>query len=90
MTVVAEGIHRLANGVSNFYLVEESGKLVLMDAGASRDWHLPGRVVRELGRDPGDLDAVRRGAERDPARPGRGTVMTRPGRELRRRGCTLC
>jgi glyoxylase-like metal-dependent hydrolase (beta-lactamase superfamily II) len=58
MTEVAEGIHRLTNGVSNFYLIEESGKLVLVDAGAPRDWHLLGRVVREFGRDLGDLDTV--------------------------------
>ena len=58
MTEVAEGIHRLTNGVSNFYLIEDAGKLVLVDAGAPRDWDLLGRVVRELGRDLGDLDAV--------------------------------
>ena len=58
MTEVAEGIHRLTNGIANFYLIEEAGKLVLVDAGAPRDWDLLGRVVRGLGRDLGDLDAV--------------------------------
>ncbi len=58
MTQVAEGIHRLTNGISNFYLIEQSGKLVLVDAGAPRDWDLLGRVVAGLGRDLGDLDAV--------------------------------
>ena len=58
MTEVAAGIHRLTNGVSNFYLIEESGKLVLVDAGAPKDWSLLGQLVRELGRDLGDLDAV--------------------------------
>jgi glyoxylase-like metal-dependent hydrolase (beta-lactamase superfamily II) len=58
MTEVAEGIHRLTNGVANFYLIEESGKLVLVDAGAPKDWTLLGQAVRELGRDLGDLDAV--------------------------------
>jgi glyoxylase-like metal-dependent hydrolase (beta-lactamase superfamily II) len=58
MREVAEGIHRLTNGVANFHLIEESGKLVLVDAGAPRDWDLLGQVVRELGRDLGDLDAV--------------------------------
>jgi hypothetical protein len=37
---VAEGIHRLTNGVANFYLIEEPGKLVLVDAGAPKDWAL--------------------------------------------------
>ena len=58
MTEVAAGIHRLTNGVANFYLIEESGKLVLVDAGAPKDWDLLGQVVRELGRDLSDLDAV--------------------------------
>src|SRR5579859_2108477 len=58
MTEVAEGIHRLTNGISNFYLIEQSGKLVLVDAGAPPDWDLLGRVIAGLGRDLGDLDAV--------------------------------
>jgi len=29
VTEVAKGVHRLTNGVANFYLIEESGKLVL-------------------------------------------------------------
>jgi hypothetical protein len=40
VTEVAEGVHRLTNGVANFYLIQESGKLVLVDAGAQKDWAL--------------------------------------------------
>lgn len=58
MAQVADGIHRLTNGVANFYLIEESGKLVLVDAGAPKDWSLLGRAVRELGMGLSDLDAV--------------------------------
>lgn len=58
ITEVAKGIHRLTNGVANFYLIEESGKLALVDAGAPKDWVLFSRAVRELGREIGDLDAV--------------------------------
>jgi hypothetical protein len=29
VTEVAEGVHRITNGVANFYLIEESGKVVL-------------------------------------------------------------
>jgi glyoxylase-like metal-dependent hydrolase (beta-lactamase superfamily II) len=58
MTQVAEGIHRLTNGVSNFYLIEEQGGLVLVDAGAPKDWALLGQAVRQLGRQLTDLDAV--------------------------------
>jgi glyoxylase-like metal-dependent hydrolase (beta-lactamase superfamily II) len=58
VTEVAEGIHRLTNGISNFYLIQESGKLVLVDAGAPKDWDLLGRAVAGLGRHLSDLDAV--------------------------------
>jgi glyoxylase-like metal-dependent hydrolase (beta-lactamase superfamily II) len=58
MTEVAAGIHRLTNGVANFYVIEESGKLVLVDAGAPKDWSLLGQLVAELGAGLDDLDAV--------------------------------
>jgi glyoxylase-like metal-dependent hydrolase (beta-lactamase superfamily II) len=58
ITEVAEGVHRLTNGVANFYLIEQSGKLVLMDAGAPKDWALFTRAVLDLGKVVGDLDAV--------------------------------
>ena len=35
---VSEGIHRLTRGVTNFYLIGESGKYTLVDAGAPADW----------------------------------------------------
>src|SRR5215472_14103377 len=57
-TEVAEGVHRLTNGVSNFYLIEENGKLVLVDAGAPKDWTRLNRAVTALGRRVTDLDAV--------------------------------
>lgn len=56
--LVAEGVHRLTNGVSNFYLIEENGKLVLVDAGAPKDWARLTRAVTALGRSLADLDAV--------------------------------
>ena len=55
---VAEGVHRLTGGVCNFYLVEDGGKLVLVDAGAPRDWDLLVRTLPTLGRGLGDLEAV--------------------------------
>jgi glyoxylase-like metal-dependent hydrolase (beta-lactamase superfamily II) len=58
VTEVAEGIHRLTNGVANFYLIEESGKLVLVDAGAPKDWALITQAALGLGKVAGDLDAV--------------------------------
>ena len=58
VTQVAEGVHRLTTGVSNFSLIEEAGKLVLADAGAPRDWALFTRAVAGLRMAVGDLDAV--------------------------------
>jgi glyoxylase-like metal-dependent hydrolase (beta-lactamase superfamily II) len=55
---VKEGIHRLTQGVVNFYLIEEGGKLLLVDAGAPGDWDLLVRAVADLGRGLDDLEAV--------------------------------
>jgi glyoxylase-like metal-dependent hydrolase (beta-lactamase superfamily II) len=55
---VGKGVHRLTNGVSNFYLIEEGGKLLLVDAGAPKDWALFTRAILGLGKGVGDLDAV--------------------------------
>ncbi|HEU4396313.1 MAG TPA: MBL fold metallo-hydrolase [Actinomycetota bacterium] len=58
MMQVKEGIHRLTQGVVNFYLIEEGGKLLLVDAGAPGDWDLLVRAVADLGRGLDDLEAV--------------------------------
>jgi glyoxylase-like metal-dependent hydrolase (beta-lactamase superfamily II) len=55
---VVPGIHRLSRGVANVYLVEEGGKLLLVDAGAPADWSLFAATVKSLGRAVEDLDAV--------------------------------
>ena len=58
ITEVAKGVHRLTNGVANFYLIEEAGKLVLVDAGAPKDWALFTQAAVGLAKAVGDLDAV--------------------------------
>ena len=55
---VGEGVHRLTAGVCNFYLIEDGGKLVLVDAGAPRDWDLLVQRLPALGRRLEDLEAV--------------------------------
>lgn len=55
---VAEGVHRLTQGVANFYLVEEAGKLTLVDAGTPKDWSRFTRYVEKLGNKIDDLDTV--------------------------------
>lgn len=55
---VADGVHRVSGGVTNFYLVGENGKYTVVDAGAPKDWALLQSSLRELGAQPSDLDAV--------------------------------
>jgi glyoxylase-like metal-dependent hydrolase (beta-lactamase superfamily II) len=55
---VADGVHRVSGGVTNFYLVEENGKYTVVDAGTPHDWALLQSSLRELGAQPADLDAV--------------------------------
>jgi glyoxylase-like metal-dependent hydrolase (beta-lactamase superfamily II) len=55
---VGEGVHRLTAGVCNCYLIEDGGKLVLVDAGAPRDWDLLVQTLPALGRRLEDLEDV--------------------------------
>jgi glyoxylase-like metal-dependent hydrolase (beta-lactamase superfamily II) len=55
---VAPGVHRLTGGIVNFYLIDDGGRLVLVDAGTPRDWNLLVRTLTGLGRRLDDLDAV--------------------------------
>jgi glyoxylase-like metal-dependent hydrolase (beta-lactamase superfamily II) len=55
---VAQGVHRVTGGVCNFYLVEEGGRLLLVDAGAPRDWDLLVNTLPAIGRRLEDLEAV--------------------------------
>jgi glyoxylase-like metal-dependent hydrolase (beta-lactamase superfamily II) len=55
---VAGGIYRLTHGIANFYLIEEEGKLLLVDAGTPKDWEIFTSAVAGLGRRLDDLDAI--------------------------------
>jgi glyoxylase-like metal-dependent hydrolase (beta-lactamase superfamily II) len=55
---VADGIHRLTRGVTNFYLIEDGGKLVLVDAGTPKDWAVFVQAVAGLGHQLDDLEAI--------------------------------
>src|SRR3954447_16557716 len=46
---VAPGVRRLFRGACNFYLVEDGGKHVLVDAGAPKDWDLFAGTIAGLG-----------------------------------------
>ena len=53
---LAEGTHRITQDVVNFYLVEEGGKLLLMDAGTPGDRNLLLGCISSLGRGLADLE----------------------------------
>jgi len=55
---VSENVHRLTQGVANFYLIEESGRCTLIDAGTPGDWSYFRRSLAALGGSLTDLDAV--------------------------------
>ena len=48
----------MTNGVSNFYLIQDDGKLLLVDAGIPRDWDAFTHAVSTLGRDSNQLEAI--------------------------------
>jgi glyoxylase-like metal-dependent hydrolase (beta-lactamase superfamily II) len=55
---VARGIHRLSLGVANWYLVEEGGRAILVDAGAPGDWSLLLSTLADRGLPMSALEAV--------------------------------
>lgn len=58
MEEVAEGIHRLGSSYINFYLVEESEKITIVDSGLPAYWEQIPQALSALGRSMADVDAV--------------------------------
>src|SRR4051812_638648 len=55
---VADGVHRVEDAYANWYLMEEGGKLTIVDAGLPRSWGRLQSALRELGRTPQDIEAI--------------------------------
>ena len=55
---VAPGIHRIEDCHTNWYLVEEDGRVCVVDAGVPASWHSLHEALRRIGRAPADVDAV--------------------------------
>jgi glyoxylase-like metal-dependent hydrolase (beta-lactamase superfamily II) len=55
---VADGVHRVSDAFVNWYLVEEDGRFVAVDAGLPASWDLLGEALGRLGRSRSDLEAV--------------------------------
>lgn len=55
---VAPGIHRVEDAYVNWYLVEDAGALLVVDAGLPASWRSLQAALADLGRAPGDVAAV--------------------------------
>lgn len=55
---VAPGVHRVEDAYTNWYLVEENGRLTVVDAGVPSSWSSFVEALRALGRRPSDVEAV--------------------------------
>ena len=55
---VAEGVHRIEDAKTNWYIVEEDGRLLVVDAGVPTSWKSLHAALRQLGRSPGDIEAI--------------------------------
>jgi glyoxylase-like metal-dependent hydrolase (beta-lactamase superfamily II) len=55
---VADRVYRLGHAFVNCYLLEEDGRLLIVDAGLPAMWPLLAGALREHGRRPGDVAAL--------------------------------
>ena len=55
---VAPGVHRVTDGLVNLYLVEDSGRLTVLDTGWPRSWATVRAAIEELGRTVRDVAGV--------------------------------
>jgi glyoxylase-like metal-dependent hydrolase (beta-lactamase superfamily II) len=55
---VADGVHRYADGLVNWYVLEDGGELTIIDTGWPRSWPHLQDAVRQLGRSMADVRAV--------------------------------
>ena len=55
---IGEGLERLTHGVSNFYLLEDGGKVTLVDAGTPGDWPVLIEALHRRSIEPSKIDAV--------------------------------
>jgi glyoxylase-like metal-dependent hydrolase (beta-lactamase superfamily II) len=58
LTQVCPGVHRLATRYWNWYLLDEGGRLTVLDAGLPGDWREFSSALSRLGHTLDDIDAV--------------------------------
>jgi glyoxylase-like metal-dependent hydrolase (beta-lactamase superfamily II) len=55
---VAPGVHRIEDAYTNWYLLEDGGRLTVVDAGVPTSWESLTGALSALGRGPADVAAV--------------------------------
>jgi glyoxylase-like metal-dependent hydrolase (beta-lactamase superfamily II) len=55
---VAPGIHRIEDAYTNWYLVEDDGRVCVVDAGVPSSWESLHEALGAIGRSPSDVAAV--------------------------------
>jgi glyoxylase-like metal-dependent hydrolase (beta-lactamase superfamily II) len=55
---VVDGVHRISEYFVNWYLVEEGGRLTVVDAGLPASWNSLLEALGEIGRTPRDVEAL--------------------------------
>lgn len=55
---VVPGVHRIEHSYVNWYLIEEEGRLTIVDAGVPTSWATFEDALSSLGRQRGDVEAV--------------------------------
>jgi glyoxylase-like metal-dependent hydrolase (beta-lactamase superfamily II) len=57
-TDVAPGVHRVEDAYTNWYLLEDAGRLTVLDAGTPASWDSLREALARIGRGLGDVAAV--------------------------------
>ncbi len=55
---VADGVHRIGEHFVNWYIVEEGGRITVVDAGLPASWNTFLRALGGIGRSPDDVEAL--------------------------------
>ena len=55
---VAPGVHRVGDAYTNWYLIEDEGRLTIVDAGVPTSWGSFKKALNALGRSPADVAAL--------------------------------
>ena len=58
LDLVAPGVHRVSSLYTNWYLLEEGGRLTVLDAGLPGDWRQFSSHLTRLGYSLDDIDAI--------------------------------